>query len=180
MKKRIDIDEVLRKHSARIEREINEFDMQGSREYATFKAEMIPELTRYEKFCKSLGNLIKINVSKKDEERIRKKIEVAHLDVQPSQALTLGIMVFISVFFIGLLISIAVALVFGSLESFPTLFFFLVIIFSVFLFYFVNGYPERLANKWRLKASSQMVPAILYIVVYMMHTSNLERAIAFA
>ena len=180
MKKRIDIDEVLRKHSARIEREINEFDMQGSREYATFKAEMIPELTRYEKFCKSLGNLIKINVSKKDEERIRKKIEVAHLDVQPSQALTLGIMVFISVFFIGLLISIAVALVFGSLESFPTLFFFLVIIFSVFLFYFVNGYPERLANKWRLKASSQMVPAILYIVVYMRHTSNLERAIAFA
>jgi len=29
----------------------------------------------------------------------------------------------------------------------------------------VNGYPQRLANQWRLKASSQMVPAILYMVV---------------
>jgi len=40
--------------------------------------------------------------------------------------------------------------------------------------------PQRLANAWRLKASSQMVPAILYMVVYMKHTSNLERAIEFA
>jgi hypothetical protein len=33
---------------------------------------------------------------------------------------------------------------------------------------------------WRLKASSQMVPAILYIVIYMKHTSNFEKAVAFA
>jgi Flp pilus assembly protein TadB len=44
----------------------------------------------------------------------------------------------------------------------------------------VRGYPERLANQWRLKASSQMVPALLYVVVYMRHTSNLEKAIEFA
>ena len=44
----------------------------------------------------------------------------------------------------------------------------------------MKDYPARLANKWRLKASSQMVPAILYIVVYMRHTSNLERAVEFA
>ena len=44
----------------------------------------------------------------------------------------------------------------------------------------MNAYPQRLANQWRLKASSQMVPAILYIVVYMRHTPNLEKAIAFA
>jgi hypothetical protein len=52
--------------------------------------------------------------------------------------------------------------------------------FGLFVFYFLNGYPSRLANKWRLKASSQMVPAILYIVVYMRHTPNLEKAISFA
>jgi len=40
--------------------------------------------------------------------------------------------------------------------------------------------PKRLANAWRLQASSQMVPAILYVVIYMKHTSNLERAIEFA
>jgi len=36
-----------------------------------------------------------------------------------------------------------------------------------------------LANKWRLKASSQMMPAILYIVVYMRHT-QIEKQISFA
>jgi len=40
--------------------------------------------------------------------------------------------------------------------------------------------PRRLANQWRLKAGSQMVPCILYTVVYMKHTSNLERAVRFA
>ena len=39
--------------------------------------------------------------------------------------------------------------------------------------------PARLAVRWRLKAGSQMVPAILYTVIYMKHTSNLERAIDF-
>jgi Flp pilus assembly protein TadB len=68
----------------------------------------------------------------------------------------------------------------GGLASFPLFFLVLVMVFSMFLFYFINGYPLRLANKWRLKASSQMVPAILYIVVYMRHTPNLEKAIAFA
>src|SRR5574343_842300 len=40
--------------------------------------------------------------------------------------------------------------------------------------------PDRMAMQWRLKASSQMVPAILYIVIYMKHTSNFEKAVAFA
>jgi hypothetical protein len=60
------------------------------------------------------------------------------------------------------------------------LFFFLGIIASLFIFYYAYSMPERLANSWRLKASAQMVPAVLYAVVYMKHTSNLERAIAFA
>jgi hypothetical protein len=68
----------------------------------------------------------------------------------------------------------------GSIASFPLGFFFLTVILSIFLFYFVNDYPKRLAQKWRLKASSQMVPAILYLVVYMRHTPNLEKAVAFA
>lgn len=86
-------------------------------------------------------------------------------------------MAFFSVLFLGILASVSVLLIQGG---FPVLFFFLAIMFSFFVFYFVQGYPARLANSWRLKASSQMVPAILYIVVYMRHTPNLERAVAFA
>jgi len=40
--------------------------------------------------------------------------------------------------------------------------------------------PDFLANKWRMKASNQMVLCIFYVVTYMRHTSNLENAIQFA
>ncbi len=188
----VDVKDILRKHSAKIEDQIKTTNIKGagfSQEYIKFKKEMAPELTRYERWCRSLGSVIKLNVAKKDEERIKRQLEIAHADIEPWQALTLGVMTFIGVFALGLFISIAVALIkgageggliSGALANFPFLFLFLIFVLSLFLFYFVNGYPARLANKWRLKASSQMVPALLYIVVYMRHTSNLEKAIAFA
>jgi Flp pilus assembly protein TadB len=178
------IDEILRKHAARIEQRITtspEIEKTNfSQSYTKFKGEMAPELTRFEKWCNTLGNIIKLKVSKKDEDKIRRSLEIAHLDLEPWQPLTLSVVVFAGVFLIGLLMSVAISLFRGGIENFPILFFFLILVLAVFLFYFVNGYPARLANKWRLKASSQMVPAILYIVVYMRHTANLEKAVAFA
>ncbi len=177
------IDEILRKHSARIEQNIKTETVQDvnfSQSYIKFKEEMAPELSRYERWCRSLGNIIKLKVSKKEEEKVKRFLEIAHLEVEPWQPSTLSIMVFVSVFIIGLLASLGVMLIKGGLESFPFFFLVLIMILAMFLFYFVNGYPARLANKWRLKASSQMVPAILYIVVYMRHTPNFEKAISFA
>ncbi len=188
----VDVRDILRKHSARIEGKIKTSDIKTtsySREYVRFKQEMAPELTRFERWCRSLGSVIKLKVSEKDEDKIRKQLKIAHLDIEPWQALTLSVMTFLTVFVLGLLTSVAIAFIKGSGEggliagafaNFPFLFFILIVLLSLFLFYFVNGYPARLANKWRLKASSQMVPAILYVVVYMRHTPNLEKAIAFA
>jgi len=174
--KKPSVDDILRKHSARIEGQI----AQDSMDYLRFKQERTPELSRYEKWCKSLGSIIKLKIAEKDRQKIQKNLSIAHLDILPEQALTLSVMSFVVVFVVGLLISLSVVLINGTLASFPVLFFILVIILSLFLFYFTNNYPSRIANKWRLKASSQMVPAILYIVIYMRHTPNLEKAIAFA
>ncbi len=177
------IDEILKKHAARIEQSIKTETVQNvnfSQSYTKFKEEMAPELSKYEKWCHTLGNIIKLKVSKKDEDKIRRHLEIAHLDLEPWQPINLSIMTFLIVFILGLLVSVSVSLFKGGLENFPVFFLVLVVVFAMFLFYFVNGYPARLANKWRLKASSQMVPAILYIVVYMRHTPNLEKAIAFA
>jgi len=182
------VDEILRKHTARIEGQINNTTIDKtsySREYDKFKSEMAPDLNKYEKWCRSLGSFIRLKVSEKDEEKIKKHLEIAHLDVLPWQALTLSVMSFVIVFLLGLIISVAIMLINPTGESqifdaFPALFFILIVFVSVFLFYFTNKYPERLSKKWRLKASSQMVPAILYIVVYMRHTPNLEKAISFA
>ncbi len=180
----VDVKDILRKHSARIERQMattKSFgDVGYSREYLKFKKEMAPQLSKYERWCKSLGNIIRLKVAKTDEERIKKHLEIAHLEIEPWQSLTLSVMAFVGVFILGLLISVAVALIGGSFGSFPFLFFFLMVLLSLALFKITNDYPQRLANQWRLKASSQMVPAVLYIVVYMRHTPNLEKAIAFA
>ena len=176
------VDDIMRKYGGAIENKIrvSENTENYSGEYRRFKEEMAPQISWYEKLCRSFGSIVKVNVAKKDEDRIRTFLEIAHLDIEPWQSLSLSVTFFIGTFFLGLLISLASFLITGSFDSF---FFFLIITFTfaaLFLFYFFNSYPERLANKWRLKASSQMVPAILYIVVYMRHTPNLEKAIAFA
>jgi len=175
--------DVINKYSSKIESQINTSGTQGdsySREYVKFKKETAKEFNRYEKWCHSLGNIIKLNFSEKDEKKVKKHIDIAHLDIEPWQALGLGVSAFLLVFFLGTIASVSIALIQGGLANFPVLFFLLNTLFAVFLMYFFNGYPQRLANKWRLKASSQMVPAILYVVVYMRHTPNFERAIEFA
>ncbi len=45
---------------------------------------------------------------------------------------------------------------------------------------YLTKMPIYMAARWRLKASNQMVLCILYVVMYMRHTSNLEHAIRFA
>ncbi len=179
---RPNINDILQKYGSKIENKMNTAPRGNaasgySQAYSTFKDEMAPAWGRYERLCHSLGNVIKLNVAKKDEDRIKKYLNIAHIDVEPWQAVTLSAISFFVVFLLGIFISAIGYAVTGSL---PLLFFVLVIVISMFLFYYINGYPERFANQWRLKASSQMVPAILYLVVYMRHTSNLEKAISFA
>ncbi|MBI2832319.1 MAG: hypothetical protein HYX79_08695, partial [Chloroflexi bacterium] len=84
---------------------------------------------------------------------------------------------FLASFFLAIMISFLFYLLSGG---FSFILFFLLTIASGFIFYYFYSMPARLANSWRLKASSQMVPCILYTVAYMKHTSNMERAIAFS
>jgi len=180
-----DVKDILKKYSRKIEQEVHGFEAgsaQGkqnaeiSQEFLQFKKDMMPELSKYEKWVRSLGNFVKIRLAPKDEARISKQLEIAHLEVSPGEVVGLAIMGFLGVFFISILISIAIWL-FGV--GFPFLFLFLMLISSFFLFYYFYSMPARLAVRWRLKAGSQMVPAILYTVIYMKHTSNLERAVDF-
>lgn len=186
--KKPSVEEILQKYGAKIE---NQFGSTSSgkdysQEYVKFKQELAPDLTRYERLCRSFSGIIKVKVSEKDDKEISKYLHTAHVDVDSGQALSLAIVAFLGVFFLGFAASVAVMLIKGGdklavmLGNFPFLLFILTSIFSLFLFYFTKAYPQRLANRWRLKASSQMVPAILYVVVYMRHTPNLEKAIAFA
>jgi hypothetical protein len=140
---------------------------------------MAPELTRYEKWCHSLGNIIKIKVSQKDAQKVEKDISIAHLNIESWQAISLSLITLLGIFFLNILISFAIVLISGKgISGFPFLFFILMLMLGVFLFYFVQGYPQRLANKWRLKGifsngSCNFVCSCLYETY-----PNLEKAIA--
>ena len=175
--------DVLRKYRARIEAEMGESEREmlipenASAEYLVFKREMLPEITRYERFAQSLGSLITLKIAEKDRISLQKHLDDAHIAVAPSQALALALVALLGTLIFSLLLSLTL---FFLTSSFPLLFFLLGVIASLFFFSYVKLLPQRLALAWKLKASAQMVPAVLYVVVYMKHTSNLERAIAFA
>jgi len=180
--KKVDINEIIEKHSQRLQKDLDSFnniqESSYSKSYESFKKEISPELSNYEKWCLALGQVIKLKISKKEEEDIKKKLEIAHLDVEPGQTVTLGFVSFLLIFFLGLIFCFSLSYLKGDL--FPIGLFVMICFVGVFSYYFLRNYPDRIANKWRLKASSQMVPAILYVVIYMRHTSNLEKAISFA
>ncbi|PIN77223.1 hypothetical protein COV15_02660 [Candidatus Woesearchaeota archaeon CG10_big_fil_rev_8_21_14_0_10_34_12] len=169
------IEKIFKKYA----REFNEDQTAGdvSREYSTFKQEAMPQLSKYERLCKSVGSFINIRISDRDSERIGKSLSIAHINATPSQAFSLAVISTLIAFFIGL---IGFVVIYLATETFSLLFLFLSLVFSMFIFYYFYSAPERYSMAYRLKASSQMVPCILYIVIYMRHTSNLERAIKFA
>jgi hypothetical protein len=186
MTERANAEEIMRKYGSRLEKEVKGFDSGGgySRSYSDFKASMTPVLSSYERWCKALGNIVRIKPSKKDVDKIQRYLDQAHMNIAPVEAVSFSFMAFFSVFFIGILSLIGYWAIISkstfSFDQFPIGLLFLLLIFSIFLFYFTYNLPERIAIKWRLKASSQMVPAILYLVIYMKHTSNFEKAVSFA
>jgi len=186
--------DILSKYGQKLESQmgagLHEPGQEGySGEYEQFVEEMTPELSTYEKWATSLGNIIKLRVAEKDRKKVQKHLDTAHLNVTAEQALTLSLFSMLAIFFATILIAVAIYLIkypegldamSGAALSDLALFVFLGVIASLFVFYYTFTMPKRLANMWRLQASAQMVPAILYIVVYMKHTSNLERAVRFA
>ena len=172
-------DEILKKYSGKIESKLNnDFSSKDySREYTQFKQDMIPEISSYKRWADSLGSIIRIKVSDKDRVKIQRDLEIAHLDIDASQSASLAVVSMLLILFLTLGITLSISLL-GS--SFPLMLTFLGFILSIFVYYYVYSMPKRLANIWRLKASAQMIPAVLYVVIYMKHTSNLERAVQFA
>ncbi len=177
--------EILDKYSKKLESQIdtteNPSSETPSEEYIKFRKEMMPELSRYERWAKSLGNIIKIKIAEKDRKKLQSSLDAARLDVTPSEAATLALISMLGIFFLTILTAVSLYLIILP-ESMANLILlvFLGVLTSIAVFYHTYSMPKRLANIYRLQSSSQMVPAILYVVVYMKHTSNLERAIHFA
>lgn len=174
-------EEILKKYQQKIQSEIETDNSSRSKtdysqDYTQFKQDMLPDISRYKTWADSLGRVIKIKLSDKESIKIQRYLDIAHLDVTPSQSAGLALIAMLITLFVTFTITISTILL-G--KPFPIMLTFLGFILSAFVYFYVYSMPKRLSNIWRLKASSQMIPAILYIVIYMKHTSNLERAVQF-
>ncbi len=177
MKKKVDLKDILRKYEKELTGSIERASSENySREYNKFKEEIYHESSFYEKNAKKVGKIFRVKLKKEEELKLNREIRDANLSITPNDAASFSLF---SLFF-SLFTSILISAIIFILGSFPYLLFILLVFTSLFIYYYTATLPERLAQRWRLKASSQMVPCILYIVVFMRHTSNLELAIRFA
>lgn len=176
-------DDILRKYSEKLDRSMDPDQYNSetgdfSREYEIFRKEALDkQVTVYEEWCNNLVKILKIKVKDKEREKLEESIDVAHLNITSEGAASFAAFVGMGFVFVGLLIMSLIYIFTGALQWFlPTL----LILAGLFSIKPLTHLPNYIANKWRLEASNQMVLCILYVVMYMRHTSNLEHAIKFS
>jgi len=143
-----------------------------SREYRLYKDVSKKKLNWYERLTRLSVQFIKIGPDKKTREDIEKSIAFTGLRVTPDSVMSLMIMSIIffvilaAVFALTGIVSGIISLVIGA--------------FGFLVAYYFLKYPANLVKSMRIQASSQVVLAILYMVVSMRLSPNLERALRFA
>lgn len=144
-----------------------------SSEYLQFKKDLLPQkLEIYEKLCNFSHKLLKLKANPKEVAKLQEAIDITHLNITPDSSVSFAVFVPFVIGFVGAAISFII------LDSIIFLMIFLMIAGGL-MFYFTK-LPYFFATNWRLKASNQMILSIFYVVTFMRHTSNLERAIDFA
>lgn len=172
------IETLMQKYKERLEAELGGVKEETgkepvSREYKEFKKTFLPKhMSWYEKGCSIAGKILKVKPSKKKGAELKRNIEICHLEVTPTGTTAFAFLFPLLVMLVGGLLSFII---------FQSLFFVLAfVIISLILIILFQKLPNFLANSWRMKASNQMVQCIFYVVTYMRHTSNLERAVQFS
>jgi len=180
------INEILNKYKYKLDQrvdlnEVENYDPDDnfSREYTIFRKEALGKsLTTYEKLCKFSESIIKVSPAEKDIDLLKESIRDAHLSISTTGAASFAMLFATLLVFLSLVVGAVSYFLFDNMGM--LLLSLILILVSVLLIKPLTNIPIYIANRWRLKASNQMVLCILYIVIYMRHTSNLENAIKFA
>jgi len=144
-----------------------------SSEYIQFKQEnQFGHLNLYEQACKLSAKWLPLTPDAEKAKKLAADIEMCHMQFTPAGATSFAIIVPIA---LGIIIA---PLLYVLTQSIFLVFF--VILLAGALILPLENLPSYFAQNWRMRASNQMVLSIFYVVTYMRHTSNLERAIEFA
>jgi len=178
-----DLKDILNKYQAKLGENVEiiesyEPDKNYSVDYKIFRDEALTRtLTSYETFCNFFEKILKIKVKEEQRKELESSIEASHLFINPEGAASFAFFI-VSIFVIFSLLLGYYLYSLGRPEL--ILISLILLIISLLLIKPLTNIPNFIAAKWRLRASNQMVLCILYVVMYMRHTSNLERAIKFA
>src|SRR3989338_6075863 len=174
--------QMLEKYKQRVEQEFGAKPLASpkvtSKEYSEFKEELYPHhYSWYEKACNVSEHLLKLKADPKKAIEVQKNLDICHLNVTPSGVTSFAILAALFIIVVGSLVSFAIPVLFRL----PPMFFFVIffLVAGMLVFPALQNTPNFMANTWRMKASNQMVQSIFYMVTYMRHTSNLERAMEF-
>jgi len=180
-----DYQQLIQKYKQRIEKEFgsaaaaSSTPKASSREYEEFKQELYPaRYSFYEKACNFSTKVFNLRPDPLKAQVMQKNLDTCHLNTTPTGVLSFAVLAGLAVMVFGSLFLFALPLLLGS----EPLLFLVAFAFigGILIIPALNTAPNFMANSWRMKASGQMVQSIFYLVTYMRHTSNLERAIEFA
>ncbi len=138
--------------------------------YKEFKSAETEGLTRMEKFYKTFGSLFKFSVSEKDRLALENQINTLNLRITPEQVMASSIVI------IGIFLAISIIV---FIVTFSITFFILSLTLTFVAYKYVKGYPKSKLQERKLKGSTELVMAVLYMVIYMRHSANLEGAVKF-
>jgi len=140
-----------------------------SREFKIFKAKKTIATSIYEKLCQISGSLLKLPIApeqKKEYDTILNSFDMS-ITAEDTQSFSVLELIF--------------SLIFGVIVLLLSPFFGIAILaVGLFGFFYFRSYPARLVGIRRAKAATEIILAVLYIVIYMKTVSNIEAAVRFA
>jgi Flp pilus assembly protein TadB len=141
-------------------------------EYMKFLDDVkIKPVTLYEKLCHFVENIFPIQPDTNTREKLLTELRAAYINATPKGVFSFAIMSTLMVIILAMLY----VFTFGIFDIFGAFFFGM----ALLNFWYFYNYPSTMAKTRSVQMSADTVLAILYIVIYMRTSPNLEGAIKF-
>lgn len=139
-------------------------------EYKVFKKyKKTGTMVIYERIVKMFGSILALQINEKDKKEMSNNIAILDLDLTPEQITSASIILLLISIFPSILLILLNPMV-GLVGMF----------IGIGVYMYVRSLPSRFVVQRKVRASGEVVLAVLYVVTYMRHSSNLEAAIKFA
>ncbi|MFQ3274984.1 MAG: Flp pilus assembly protein TadB [Candidatus Nanohaloarchaea archaeon] len=150
-----------------------------SREYKEYKEEEKEEnqMSRYEKLCNKSSEILNIKAGKRSQKKLSPPLRLLKWDITPGMVLSASVMVSFGLFMLWSL-AFMVNMVLGPFI--PVSIMMVAGVISAASGAYVYYKPVYAAKNKVIKSSGEMILSILYMVIYMRSSPNLEGAIRFA